>query len=120
MKYWKGVSASKSSILFISILLLGSIILGSGCTDNGSKGGAGESRIVKAGDTVKVDYTGKLENGTVFDTSREEVAKQAGTYVNGRTYAPITVVVQYFTNWIRKSSSFIPISKYFSVKCLKS
>ena len=29
-------------------------------------------------------------------------------------------LVQYFTNWIRKSSSFIPISKYFSVKCLKS
>ena len=28
--------------------------------------------------------------------------------------------IQYFTNWIRKSSSFIPISKYFSVKCLKS
>jgi len=28
--------------------------------------------------------------------------------------------MQYFTNWIRKSSSFIPISKYFSVKCLKS
>jgi len=24
--------------------------------------------------------------------------------------------IQYFTNWIRKSSSFIPISKYFSVK----
>jgi FKBP-type peptidyl-prolyl cis-trans isomerase 2 len=89
----KGVNASKGSILFISILLLGGIILGSGCTDNGSKGGAGESRIVKTGDTVKVDYTGKLENGTVFDTSREEVAKQTGTYVNGRTYAPITFVV---------------------------
>jgi len=29
-------------------------------------------------------------------------------------------LIQYFTNWIRKSSSFIPISKYFSVKCLKS
>jgi hypothetical protein len=29
-------------------------------------------------------------------------------------------LVQYFTNWIRKSSGFIPISKYFSVKCLKS
>jgi len=27
---------------------------------------------------------------------------------------------QYFTNWIEKSFSFIPISKYFSVKCLKS
>jgi hypothetical protein len=32
----------------------------------------------------------------------------------------MNVLVQYFTNWIRKSSSFIPISKYFSVKCLKS
>jgi predicted transcriptional regulator len=30
------------------------------------------------------------------------------------------VKMQYFTNWIEKSSSFIPISKYFSVKCLKS
>jgi predicted metal-dependent phosphoesterase TrpH len=29
-------------------------------------------------------------------------------------------VIQYFTNWIEKSFSFIPISKYFSVKCLKS
>jgi hypothetical protein len=28
--------------------------------------------------------------------------------------------IQYFTNWIEKSFSFIPISKYFSVKCLKS
>jgi hypothetical protein len=27
---------------------------------------------------------------------------------------------QYLTNWIGKSSSFIPISKYFSFKCLKS
>jgi hypothetical protein len=30
------------------------------------------------------------------------------------------ILLQYFTNWIEKSSSFIPISKYFSVKCLKS
>ena len=28
--------------------------------------------------------------------------------------------IQYFTNWIEKSFSFIPISKYFSIKCLKS
>jgi len=32
----------------------------------------------------------------------------------------VIILLQYFTNWIRKSSSFIPISKYFSVKCLKS
>jgi len=30
------------------------------------------------------------------------------------------LVIQYFTNWIRKSSIPITISKYFSVKCLKS
>jgi peptidylprolyl isomerase len=74
-------------------MLLGCVILGSGCTDNRDPGGTGESRVVKLADTVKVDYTGKFENGTVFDTSREDVAKQAGVYVNGRTYAPINFTV---------------------------
>ena len=75
------------AILFISILLLGSVLLGSGCTDkgNGNVNETGDSRVVKTGDTVQVDYTGKLENGTVFDTSIEEVAKQAGTYDVNRT-----------------------------------
>ena len=82
------------AILFISILLLGSVLLGSGCTDKGNGNGneTGDSRVVKTGDTVQVDYTGKLENGTVFDTSIEEVAKQAGTYDANRTYAPLTFV----------------------------
>lgn len=60
--------------------------------DGGNKGGAGESRVVKAGDTVKIDYAGKCENCTVFDTSIEEVAKQACIYVNGITHAPINFV----------------------------
>jgi FKBP-type peptidyl-prolyl cis-trans isomerase 2 len=86
----KGMNPRKGAIYFIAILLLVSTILGSGCTDNGNKGG--DSRAVKSGDTIKVDYTGKLENGTVFDTSKEDVAKQAGIYVDGRSYAPIKFV----------------------------
>ncbi|AKB82237.1 FKBP-type peptidyl-prolyl cis-trans isomerase SlyD [Methanosarcina barkeri 3] len=85
------MKASKGAVFFIAVLLLVSIIFVSGCTDKGSEGG--DSRIVKSGDTVKVDYTGKLEDGTVFDTSREDVAKQAGIYVEGREYAPLTFVV---------------------------
>jgi len=43
-----------------------------------------------------------------------------GTSATTKNPVHIYSEVQYFTNWIRKSSSFIPISKYFSVKCLKS
>lgn len=89
------MKASKGAVLFLSVLILGSVIFGSGCTGagNGNTSGTVENRVVKAGDTIQVDYIGKLENGTVFDTSREDVAKQAGIYVNSRTYAPLTFVV---------------------------
>ena len=39
---------------------------------------------------------------------------------SGTRVAVADHLIQYFTNWIEKSFSFIPISKYFSVKCLKS
>ena len=80
----------KGAVFFIAVLLLVSTILASGCTDSGSEGG--DSREVKSGDTVQVDYTGKLENGTVFDTSREDVAKQEGMYVEGREFRVLTKV----------------------------
>ncbi len=88
MKIGKGV------ILFISILLMGSIIFGSGCADKGDEkiNKTNDSRAVKAGDTVQVDYTGKLEDGTVFDTSIEETAKKANIYTANRTYSPLTFV----------------------------
>ena len=41
------------------------------------------------GDTVKVNYTGRLLSGKVFDTSVESVAKEAGMFDERRPYEPI-------------------------------
>jgi len=79
--------AGRGETLIICILLLGSILLGSGCADSG------EGNVVKAGNIVKVDYTGMFENGTVFDTSIEETAKEAGVYTEQRNYVPISFTV---------------------------
>ncbi len=51
----------------ILILFLAALILFSGCI--------GE-KTVKKGDTISINYTGRLEDGTVFDTSIESVAKE--------------------------------------------
>ncbi|HIH86688.1 MAG TPA: FKBP-type peptidyl-prolyl cis-trans isomerase, partial [Methanosarcinales archaeon] len=53
----------------------------------------GSSAVVETGDTVQVDYTGKLPDGTVFDTSDPEVAVSAGVYQEGRPYQPLVVGV---------------------------
>jgi FKBP-type peptidyl-prolyl cis-trans isomerase FkpA len=45
------------------------------------------------GDTVLVNYTGKLLNGKVFDSSIEANAKAAGLDQPGRPYEPISVVI---------------------------
>jgi|SRR3989338_2642632 len=45
------------------------------------------------GDTVFVDYTGMLDNGQIFDTTMEGVARAAGVYHQEREYKPIMVVI---------------------------
>lgn len=49
--------------------------------------GVGEK--AKNGDKVKVNYTGQLLDGKVFDSSLEDVAKENGLYNPARKYEPI-------------------------------
>lgn len=61
-------------------------------TDSGlqyvvNKEGAGKN--VTAGDTVVVNYTGRLVSGKVFDTNDAELAKKENTFNPMRQYEPI-------------------------------
>ncbi|HEY3360847.1 MAG TPA: FKBP-type peptidyl-prolyl cis-trans isomerase [Methanosarcina sp.] len=49
----------------------------------------GNSRIVKKGDYLLIDYTGKFEDGTVFDTTLKEKALEAGVYDKEKEYIPL-------------------------------
>lgn len=43
--------------------------------------------------TIYINYTGKLLNGQVFDTTIEKVAKDNNIYSSGNTYAPVEVTM---------------------------
>ena len=73
-------------------LFLIGVILTGGCTDTNTSGTA-DSTVVKQGDYVSVDYIGELEDGTVFDTSLEDVAVEAGIYNPNREYKPLEFTV---------------------------
>jgi FKBP-type peptidyl-prolyl cis-trans isomerase SlyD len=47
------------------------------------------NKRVENGDTISVDYVGKLEDGTIFDTSVKEAAIQVGRYNQMRDYKPL-------------------------------
>jgi peptidylprolyl isomerase len=54
-------------LLGLIFIIIG-VIAVSGCTQNAANNNT-STKIVATGDTVSVDYTGSLENGTVFDSS---------------------------------------------------
>ena len=47
--------------------------------------------------TCTLNYTGRLLNGQVFDTTVEKVAKDAGIYNSGKTYSPVSIT--YSEKW---------------------
>jgi len=79
--------------LFQAAIAIALLLLFFGCassqTDQGATNNTGGNQMANAstrsttaiaqkGDTVRVDYLGKLENGTVFDTSIKDEAAKAG------------------------------------------
>ncbi len=46
--------------------------------------------------TIYINYTGRLLNGQVFDTTNEKIAKDSGIYSSTRTYEPTSI------NWGEK------------------
>ncbi len=53
------------------------------------EGAKTENRAVAAaGDTVSVIYAGRLDDGTLFDTNNESLARSAGVYNQQRQYVP--------------------------------
>ena len=53
----------------------------------------GNGAKVAAGKKVSINYTGRLLDGTMFDSSVESDAKEGGIYMANRTYEPLTYVV---------------------------
>lgn len=55
--------------------------------------GFDEEDALESDAKVKINYTGRLLNGQVFDTTLEKVAKDAGIFDVGKTYEPVSVTM---------------------------
>ncbi len=72
----------KVKLVFMALILSALVM---GCTS--------PEKVVKAGDTVSVDYTLKDVNGKVLETSNATVAKANNIYDPANPYAPFSFVV---------------------------
>ena len=50
--------------------------------------------VLKKGDFVELEYTGRLkEEGVVFDTTSKEIAEKSGIFNERSTYGPVTIAL---------------------------
>ena len=73
---------------YIALILLAAVLVGMMFMSNNAGG-----PVVEVGDTVTMDYTGKLLDGEIFDTSDSEIAIGAGLYEPGRPYEPLEFII---------------------------
>ncbi|MCK4937763.1 MAG: FKBP-type peptidyl-prolyl cis-trans isomerase [Methanosarcinales archaeon] len=73
---------------YIALILLAAVLVVMMFVSNNAGG-----PVVEVGDTVMMDYTGKLLDGDVFDTSDPEIAIGAGLYEPERSYNPLVFTV---------------------------
>jgi FKBP-type peptidyl-prolyl cis-trans isomerase 2 len=48
---------------------------------------------IQKGDFIRLSFTGRLADGSVFDTTDEKVAKESDIYDEEKRYSPMTVIV---------------------------
>ena len=76
----------KNEILcFASVLLL---VMASACSVKEDQ----KNPVVELGKKITFDYAAGFDNGTLFDTTFEIAAKEAGIYDPNRVYEPVTMV----------------------------
>ena len=52
-----------------------------------------KAKKIQEKDFITVEYTAKLEDGTVFDTTNEQIAKDAGIHSENTAYGDVTICV---------------------------
>ena len=82
-----------TGVLFVYLQPHSSPSISEYVSTNASGGYSQEPAVVVNGDTVQIDYTLFTEDGSVYDTSIESVARASGIYKEGLTYKPLSFKV---------------------------
>ena len=85
----------KIAIIALGIIIFGAlfVFLASTYSEEILNNLFSEDKTIELGDCADVNYIGKFENGTIFDTSYEDIANESGIYIENREYEPLKIFV---------------------------